>query len=111
MVKRTGEKVCVCLSVCVHFMCVRIRVYVHALCMSKWNRFVARMGDVFFACPSVHSHKSCSLVAVSEYVGGGCSHNQCLHRWFNSINPQIKKGRWNKDEDEVSIVSPGCVTV
>ena len=41
------------------------------------------------------------FVAVADYVGHGFSHSQCLHRWFNSTNPTIKKGRWSENEDEV----------
>ena len=40
------------------------------------------------------------ISTVAAYVGNGYSHSQCLHRWFNSTNPTIKKGRWSKEEDE-----------
>ena len=42
------------------------------------------------------------ILAVADEVGHGVSHSQCLHRWFNSTNPSIKKGRWSEQEDEVA---------
>ena len=52
-----------------------------------------------------HQHLQISIIhvsAVADDVGHGFSHSQCLHRWFNSTNPAIKKGRWSEEEDEVT---------
>lgn len=27
---------------------------------------------------------------------------QCMHRYMKSIKPDIKKGKWDKEEDDVS---------
>ncbi len=34
----------------------------------------------------------------ADYVGGRTG-KQCRERWFNTLNPQIKKGEWNPEED------------
>ena len=31
----------------------------------------------------------------------GRTDSQCLHRWTKVLNPQIKKGLWTKEEDEL----------
>jgi len=31
----------------------------------------------------------------------GRSGKQCRERWFNSLNPNVKKGNWSKEEDEL----------
>lgn len=34
----------------------------------------------------------------AEFVGGRTG-KQCRERWFNTLNPQIKKGEWSPEED------------
>ena len=31
----------------------------------------------------------------------GRSGKQCRERWFNNLNPNVKKGNWSKEEDEL----------
>lgn len=31
---------------------------------------------------------------------GSRSHTQCFQRWHKVVNPELKKGRWTKDEDQ-----------
>jgi myb-related protein len=48
----------------------------------------------------VHQEKNWKL--ISDYL-----HNrtptQCMHRWKKVVNPQLVKGAWTKDEDEILI--------
>lgn len=31
----------------------------------------------------------------------GRSGKQCRERWFNNLNPNVKKGNWTADEDDM----------
>jgi myb proto-oncogene protein len=42
---------------------------------------------------------------VAAYVGSKTS-AQVMHRWINTLKPGIKKGRWEREEDQVRASSP-----
>ena len=46
----------------------------------------------------IHGAKSCPLIA--EHLPGRVG-KQCRERWFNHLDPDIKKGDWTPDEDAV----------
>ncbi|CAN1732474.1 Transcription factor MYB118 [Linum perenne] len=48
----------------------------------------------------VHGSKSWSVIAK---VLGGRTGKQCRDRWYNHLKPDIKKGAWSKEEDEILI--------
>jgi len=37
---------------------------------------------------------------VADYVGERTS-DQCVHRWEYTVNPNIRRGKWNEEEDQV----------
>ncbi|GAA6010690.1 hypothetical protein JCM10207_005799 [Rhodosporidiobolus poonsookiae] len=37
---------------------------------------------------------------ISKDVGGGRTAKNCRKRYFHSLNPDLKKGRWTKEEDQ-----------
>jgi len=39
-------------------------------------------------------------VSVAGYLGDRTS-NQCLFRWDKTLNPKIKRGKWDEDEDQL----------
>ena len=53
----------------------------------------------------------CSLIFITtEYIVfpvvssflDGRTGSQCMHRYIKSINPSIKRGKWDQEEDDVS---------
>jgi hypothetical protein len=38
---------------------------------------------------------------IAHMIGNGRSRSQCSQRWFRCIDPRIRKGRWEPEEDEV----------
>ncbi|WVQ72851.1 hypothetical protein IAR50_002412 [Cryptococcus sp. DSM 104548] len=37
---------------------------------------------------------------ISSIVGGTRTNKDCRKRWFHSLDPSLRKGRWSKQEDE-----------
>jgi nuclear transport factor 2 (NTF2) superfamily protein len=59
---------------------------------------------------AVELHKGKNWKTIASYFHGR-TNVQCLHRWQKVLNPQLVKGPWTKEEDEllkkyVSIYGP-----
>ena len=39
---------------------------------------------------------------ATDYMGGGSTDVQCLHRWQKVLQPGLVKGPWSIDEDKIS---------
>jgi len=51
-----------------------------------------------------HGTKDWSLIATQmALVGCNRIGKQCRERWFNHLNPEVRKGAWTEQEDEVII--------
>lgn len=51
---------------------------------------------------AVHTHKGKSWKKISEYFDDRTD-VQCLHRWQKVLNPELVKGPWTKEEDDMVI--------
>ncbi|KAI3444593.1 hypothetical protein Pfo_001258 [Paulownia fortunei] len=51
---------------------------------------------------AVQRHKGKSWKKIAEYLPGRTD-VQCLHRWQKVLNPDLVKGPWNKEEDNLLI--------
>lgn len=51
---------------------------------------------------AVHAHKGKSWKKISEFFEDRTD-VQCLHRWQKVLNPELVKGPWTKEEDELVI--------
>eukprot|EP00040_Diaphanoeca_grandis_P005055 m.31155 g.31155 ORF g.31155 m.31155 type:complete len:593 (+) comp16407_c0_seq1:598-2376(+) len=52
---------------------------------------------------AVQMYNSKNWKAISEQVGKDKSHIQCLHRWQKVLDPELVKGPWTRDEDQIII--------
>jgi len=50
---------------------------------------------------AVLMYNSKNWKAISEKVGKDKSHIQCLHRWQKVLDPELVKGPWTRDEDQI----------
>eukprot|EP00306_Pavlova_sp_CCMP459_P010630 CAMPEP_0185185994 /NCGR_PEP_ID=MMETSP1140-20130426/3718_1 /TAXON_ID=298111 /ORGANISM="Pavlova sp., Strain CCMP459" /LENGTH=161 /DNA_ID=CAMNT_0027752241 /DNA_START=99 /DNA_END=581 /DNA_ORIENTATION=- len=49
----------------------------------------------------VQQHGARQWARIAEHMGGVRKDWQCRERWQNHLRPQVKKGSWSKEEDEV----------
>ncbi|CAN6344845.1 unnamed protein product [Urochloa humidicola] len=66
---------------------------------SKGN-WTAEEDDIL--CKAVETHKGKNWKKIAECFPGRTD-VQCLHRWQKVLNPELVKGPWSKEEDEIII--------
>mmetsp|Transcript_15745 Transcript_15745/g.21941 ORF Transcript_15745/g.21941 Transcript_15745/m.21941 type:complete len:451 (+) Transcript_15745:228-1580(+) len=49
---------------------------------------------------AIQQHEGKNWKKIAESLQGR-THTQCLHRWQKVLNPQLVKGAWTKEEDDV----------
>ena len=63
---------------------------------SKIKRWTVEQDDQLRTAVKKHGEKNWKAIADSV---PGRTDSQCLHRWTKVLNPQIKKGLWQPEED------------
>lgn len=51
----------------------------------------------------IQLHGASKWSTIAEYLGMNRNGKQCRERWFNHLNPNIKKGWWTPEEEKIII--------
>jgi len=63
------------------------------------NQYIYRKKIIYIIKYSLF--KIFNLLLKVSLIIKGRSGKQCRERWFNNLNPNVKKGNWTAEEDQI----------